>query len=80
MEEPTPEETMKAWTVVEVGAFLERKDLRGAAATFRRNDVAGTDLFGFSHTRLVQELALTPFAATKVLQARDAFLAVADEP
>ena len=61
-------------TVVEFGNVLRGKDLAGPAAILGANGVNGADMVTMTETLLEQELRLTPFAARKVIQARDAFL------
>ena len=46
----------------------------GPASTCEVNGVAGQDLFELSAMRFREELRLTPFAAEKVVSARNAFL------
>ena len=70
----TAEEAMKAWCVQGVGNFLRHADLQGAAATCQANGVSGEDLFELCAARLRVDLKMTPFAARKVVQARNAFL------
>ena len=71
----TPRAQMTKWGVTETAAFLERCDLHGPAQVCRQNGVAGADLLQFSVTALAQDLRLTPFAARKIVSARDTFLA-----
>ena len=70
----TPEEKMRSWCVKEVANFLRNADLEGPASTCEVNGVAGQDLFELSAIRFREELRLTPFAAEKVVSARNAFL------
>ena len=68
------EETMRQWTASEVSGFLRRGDLDGPAATCWASGVHGADLLDFTWEALRDDVRLTPFAARKVLAARDAFL------
>lgn len=55
--------------------FLQGKDAQGLARTRSQNAVNGADLLSFScPIVLARELALTPFAAKKIVAFRDAFL------
>lgn len=63
--------TGKTWNVDAVGSFLEDADLKGPAHVFKQNGVNGKDFAAFTMQDLQQELRLTPFAARKVLLARD---------
>ena len=65
---------MNAWSVDELVAFMEAKDLVGPAKVLQANGVNGPDLLTLSAQELVNDVKMTPFAARKVLQARDAFL------
>jgi len=48
-------------------------DAAGPAAVFRANAVAGRDLLAFGCvSEVVADLRMTPFAARKVLELRDA--------
>ena len=49
-------------------------DLEGPAATCEANGVAGQDLLNLTVTGFCEDLRLTPFAAKKVVDARNAFL------
>ena len=54
-------------------SFGSRLDAAGPAAVFRANAVAGRDLLAFSCvSEVVADLRMTPFAARKVLELRDA--------
>ena len=46
-------------------------DLKGPAQVLRQNGVNGEDLSAFTLQALQKYLHLTPFAAAKVLKARD---------
>ena len=67
-------ETMAAWTVEEVTSFLQSKDLVGPAAYMGDNGVDGQDLLSLTFETLTSDLRCTPFAARKVLCARDQYL------
>lgn len=67
-------EQMRSWTVAETQRFLEEHDLAGPAELTRVSGVNGADLLGLSSDELSSEIRLTPFAARKVVAARDAFL------
>ena len=54
--------------------FLEASDLAAAADTCRQSGVNGHDLLAFTVADLVTELRVTPFAARKIVQARDDLL------
>ena len=70
----SPTELMKTWTVDNVVAFANARDLAGPAAALFSNAVNGLDLLALDLDTLVNDARLTPFAARKVLSARDAFL------
>ena len=67
-------EQMRSWTVAETGRFLQEQDLAGPAELARMSGVKGVDLLEASGEQLSTEIRLTPFAASKVAAARDAFL------
>ena len=69
-----PAELMRAWPVMEVVRFLEGRDLAGPAELLRRSGVNGADLLQLSQQDLCTDVLLTPFAARKVVAARDEFL------
>ena len=69
-----PRLLMEAWHAKAVMAFVEARDLAGPAASLFSSGVNGSDLLGVDEATLVRDLRLTPFAARKVLRARDAFL------
>ena len=71
---PTAEEAMEAWCVQDVGNLLRHADLQGPAARRQANNVSGEDPFELCAERLRDDLKMTPFAARKVVQARNAFL------
>jgi hypothetical protein len=76
-EDPPPVsklEEMQGWAVKTVAGFLEQADLQAPAALLRSNGVNGADLATLTHQQLVEELRLSPFAAGKVIAARDDFL------
>lgn len=71
-----PQEQMASWRVDQTAEFLALRDLRGPAEAMRASGVAGIDLLAWSTAGEVQaDLKLTPFAARKVLAARDELLA-----
>ena len=72
--QPPAADRMKSWTVHEVASFLQMKDLDGPAGHLSANGVTGEDLFSFDRRDLIDDLRCSPFAAKKVLAARDAFL------
>ena len=59
------------WGVDAVASFLEAADLSGPAHVCRQNGVNGADLASFTLDTLQQELKLSPFAAKKIIKARD---------
>ena len=70
----SPEAQMKGWGVKEVGDFLRGADLQGPASACEANGVDGRDLFAMEAITLREEVRLSPFAARKVVSARDVFL------
>ena len=66
---------MRKWSSEETFRFFLEKDLQGPAQTLQGNGVNGADLLMFTETTLVQDVKVSPFAAQKVLRARDSFLA-----
>ena len=62
---------LATWKTEQVAQFLESSDMRGPATFFRTNAVNGEDFESMTLETLVQELRMTPFAARKVLRARD---------
>ena len=72
-----PEQLMQRWTTEDVVRFLAARDLDGPARTMVANGVRGRDLIGLTHDELIEDLKLSRFAAGRVLEARDAFLASA---
>ena len=71
-----PVEQMASWGVDQLAEFLALRDLCGPAEAFRASGVAGADLLAWSTAGEVQaDLKITPFAARKVLAARDDFIA-----
>lgn len=70
----TPQERMASWNVDETQAFLKMKDLAGPATYLSENGVNGNDLVSLNLDTLTNDLRCTPFAARKVLAARDGFL------
>jgi len=67
-------EQMRSWTVAEAARFLQGHDLEGPAQSMRLSGVNGADLLGLSLEELSSGIRLTPFAARKVIAARNAFL------
>ena len=62
--------------VDQLAEFLAVRDLCGPAEAMRASGVAGADLLAWGNASEVQvDVRLTPFAARKVLAARDEFLA-----
>ena len=70
----SPEAQMKGWSVKEVGDFLRGADLQGPASACEASGVDGRDLFAMEASTLREDVRLSPFAARKVLAARDFFL------
>ena len=70
----TPEYKMKGWSVEETVSFLRGCDLEGPAQTCFTSGVAGADLLQLSEQELINDVKLTPFAARKIVKARDSFL------
>ena len=70
----TPEEKMRGWSVEETVSFLRGCDLEGPAATCYTSAVAGADLLELTREELINDVKLTPFAAQKIVKARDRFL------
>ena len=66
---------IEEWRVDEVTDFLNNQDLRGPASVLNANGVNGHDLVNATFQELTSAVRLTPFAARKVLSARDAALA-----
>ena len=62
---------MRSWPVSGVVAFAKARDLEGPAATLFASGVTGADLVETSEGLLVHEVRLTPFAAAKVIRARE---------
>lgn len=67
-------EQMRAWSASEVVSWARARDLEGPSAVLFASSVNGADLLEATKEVLVKEVRLTPFAARKVLRARDAFL------
>ena len=66
---------MGQWSVNSVVSFAHGRDLTGPATALFASGVNGSDLLEVTEDVLVKDVRLTPFAARKVLAARDAFLA-----
>ena len=62
-------------TCAELMCMLQKADLVGPAEILFRNGVNGQDLINMTPAVLAEELRLSPFAARKVLAARDAAIA-----
>ena len=71
---PSHAEQMRSWTVAETARFLEGQDLAGPAEQTQRSGVNGVVLLVLSRQQLCTDVLLTPWAARKVVAARDAFL------
>ena len=71
----TQNRPMSLWTCTELLTFLTKEDVQGPASVLFANGVNGEDLRTMTETTLVQELRLSPFAARKILRARDVFVA-----
>ena len=65
---------MRRWSVADVSASFESKDVVGLATTLSANSVQGKDLLMFTADDLVADLRMTRFGARKALALRDAFL------
>lgn len=70
-----PRSIMGGWSVAGVVSFAHARDLAGPATALFASGVNGTDLLDMTGGVLVDEVRVTPFAARKILAARDAFLA-----
>ena len=71
-----PRMQMASWGVDQLAEFLALRDLCGPAEAMRASGVAGVDFLAWNSAGEVQvDVRLTPFAARKVLAARDEFLA-----
>ena len=69
---------MSAWSVEEVGAWLDSKDMAGPAALLRGQGVNGKDLLAWETAEdMRRELGTTPFVATKVMAWRQEHVASA---
>ena len=67
-------DVMTAWSVRDVVAFLVGQDLEGPASVLQANGVSGADLVTMTAETMSRELRLSPFAARKVVSARDTYL------
>ena len=65
---------MRRWSVADVSASFESKDVVGLATTLSANSVQGKDLLMFTADDLVADLRMTRFGAHKALALRDAFI------
>ena len=70
----SPVEMMREWTSAEVSGFLRSADLAGPATACLASGVNGADLLLLTREALRDDVRLTPFAARKVVVARDDFL------
>ena len=73
----TPDQIMQRSTTEDVVRFLAASDLGAPARTMVANGVRGRDFISLSRDELIEDLKLSRFAAERILQARDAFLASA---
>ena len=71
---PASRDVMTAWSVRDVVAFLVGQDLEGPASVLQANGVSGADLVTMTAETMSRELRLSPFAARKVVSARDTYL------
>ena len=62
------------WRVDAVVSWAVARDLAGPSKVLHENAVNGQDLLDADEGLMVKDLRLTPFAARKLLRARDAFL------
>ena len=67
---------LREWTAAEVSGFLSSADIAGPAAACLASGVNGADLLVLTWEALLDDVRLTPFAARKVVAARDDFLRV----
>ena len=72
--EPRPRDKMATWTCQNLHDDLEAHDMTGLAAQLHNQSVDGSDFLSLSEEALTHELRLTPFAAKKLLKAREVFL------
>lgn len=70
----SPRSLMRGWRVDAVVAWARDRDLFGPSKVLHENAVNGEDLLDAEEGIMVKELRFTPFAARKVLRARDDFL------
>ena len=71
----SPRSSMRALNVDDLAAWACARDLGGPAKLLRDNAVTGADLLDLDLEAMVKDLRFTPFAARKVLCARQQFLA-----
>ena len=72
---PPRRDQMSSWGVDQLAEYLCLEDLRGPAEALRMSGVAGSDLLAWDTAAELQaDLRLSPFAARKVLAARDRYL------
>jgi len=69
------QEQMRTWSASGVVSWALAQDLEGPSAVLFASSVNGADLLEMTAEVLVKEVRLAPFAASKVLRARDTFLA-----
>jgi hypothetical protein len=69
-----PRDVMASWPVSGVVAFMKSRDMEGPASVLHASGVNGADLLTLDEQLLVRDVHMTPFAARKLLRARDAFL------
>ncbi len=70
----TVADEVRGWCVKDVTDFLRRQDLSGPASVLSGSAFNGHDLIATTEVELTQDLRLTPFAARKILRARDEYL------
>ena len=73
--QPTRADEMQGWRVQDVVGFMKEADLHGPASVLFANGVDGRDLLDLDAHVLTTDLRISSFAARKILQARDVFLA-----
>ena len=70
----SPKQLLEEMSVGDLSRFLEERDLSGPATRLMNEGVAGSDFVDLSEDQFVKDLRLTPFAARKLVAARDKFL------
>ena len=73
--QPTRADEMQGWREQDVVGFMEEADLHGPASVLFANGVDGRDLVNLDAHVLTTDFRMSSFAARKILQARDNFLA-----